>query len=43
MVNVNLGQAVITSNKEHIVVNEEIKDVIASNLNIKKEKVVVYG
>lgn len=42
-VNVNLSQAVISSNREHIVVIEEIKSLLSEQLNVIKDKVNVYG
>ena len=43
LINVNLSNAVISSNKEHIVVIEEVKSILSNELNIKKDKVIVYG
>ena len=38
---INLTKAVISLDKEHIVVNEEIKTLISSKLNIEKNKVFI--
>ena len=43
IVSVNLSQAVISSNREHIVVIEEIKTILSQKLNVNKDKVNVYG
>ncbi len=43
LVNVNLSNAVISSNKEHIVVIEEAKTLLSNKLNLNKDKVNVYG
>ena len=43
IVSVNLSQAVISSNREHIVVIEEIETILSQKLNVNKDKVNVYG